>query len=1355
MLVLPASQASAAPVALTITPLTWNMIGLDSNTPATGPYRFPVGVRVCNVPGGDTATGVVVDFGWDSANAFINLRPGSLSSISLAPVVGGSCADAYFEAEVTRTTAAFDTTRRYHVTATHSPSGATATTPQPRELYVERLISQNRNGVDSIKLNGVSIPAGGTLTLVVGNTYTIELGAHTATQGYNQLEGFINFPNTIFQTLAVNTTYSADSSPHVSSPSDKLYADGCLWENDPGSPNYRSCVGGDGKAGGTVVTTYTVKILSGAGTSESLNSLLYDFSGSSYHYNADLGTGFRIAQIVSPASVTISKAFVPRAIAPGGTSRMTFNLTNPTTETFTGVNFADPLLGGLVVAANPAVTSSGCGAGAFAPVPIAGATSLAFAGATVSANSVCKVTVDVTAPAGAYPNTTGNLFVNGTTNTGNVGQDTLTVAAAPSCVAGRTLATWSVPTLTTANPPDTTGGLPTVKAANVSTATATANVPAKTEIIATSGQGDSTSWRTYGYKAAGQFVQFVVDTSAYSAVSMSFHVANPGGANGPNSLSLSYDAGAGFITLPTNFIPGVPFSLRTQDFTALTSAGGNTTFRLTATGANNENSSANLDYDNISFTGCGVPSPAPTIAKSFSPDPIVKGAASTLTFTISNLAGGNTALTGIAFSDVLPAGLSIADSSSTQCSAGTVTTTAATRTISLAAGTLATGATCTFDVAVTGTSAGRYDNVTGYISSTESGISTNYATDSLTVVAPPTIAEAFSPTSILTGGTSTLSFTLTNTNLVSTLSGIGFTDALPSGVTVGSTGPTSTCGGSLTTTAPGSLSFTGGSLAANTTCTFSVSVTGATPGTKINTTSVVSSTEGGPGTIATATLIVNNPVAVIDLNKQVSTDGVNWFKFVGVPAGGNVFYRFSAYNGGDTQFTAISVADPTLAGTAADPVSCSWTTPLLQGDTAQCVTGPILAVTGLRANTATATGTSLAGSVPSLASTATYGTPGLGIAKSATETSLGSAGDVLHYSYVVTNSGFVPLLGPVTVADDKSTDEACPAVSTVGDFDNYLDPGEAITCSATYTVLAGDVTAGFVTNIATATAASVTSAADAVTVTGTLSPSPSIALVKSASPVTVTAAGQPVTYSFVVTNTGNVTLDPVVVTDPLVGLSPVVCPSTTLAPGAVMTCTASYTVTLANMNVGSVVNTATATGTPPTGPAITATATVTVSVIRTPAITVVTTTSSTSFTDVGEQVTYTITATNSGNVTIIDVSITDPNAIMVDCPPTTLAPGQSVSCVAVRAVTRADIDSGSLINTARVVGNDGAVDVESESNTIVIPRLDQFIPPTGSNAKQPLVWATFLVTVGVMLFLAARRRRVEVSDRQAPTVRNA
>ena len=59
---------------LTVTPLTWNVIGLDSNSPASGPYRFPVGVRVCNT-GTTIATTVAVKFNWDSNNANIDFRP--------------------------------------------------------------------------------------------------------------------------------------------------------------------------------------------------------------------------------------------------------------------------------------------------------------------------------------------------------------------------------------------------------------------------------------------------------------------------------------------------------------------------------------------------------------------------------------------------------------------------------------------------------------------------------------------------------------------------------------------------------------------------------------------------------------------------------------------------------------------------------------------------------------------------------------------------------------------------------------------------------------------------------------------------------------------------------------------------------------------------------------------------------------------------------------------------------------------------------------------------------------------------------------------------------------------------------
>ncbi|MDQ2692543.1 MAG: sortase, partial [Chloroflexota bacterium] len=82
----------------------------------------------------------------------------------------------------------------------------------------------------------------------------------------------------------------------------------------------------------------------------------------------------------------------------------------------------------------------------------------------------------------------------------------------------------------------------------------------------------------------------------------------------------------------------------------------------------------------------------------------------------------------------------------------------------------------------------------------------------------------------------------------------------------------------------------------------------------------------------------------------------------------------------------------------------------------------------------------------------------------------------------VTNSGSAPLLGPVVVADNKATDESCPAVTTVGDLDDYLDPGEAVTCTATYTVTASDATAGSVTNTASATVGGVTSNNDSQTV---------------------------------------------------------------------------------------------------------------------------------------------------------------------------------------------------------------------------------------------------------------------------------
>lgn len=1119
-----ASPGSFAAGDLTVTPITWNIVGLDSNNPATGPNRFPVGARICNV--GTTGFGnVTAVFAWDSLIQYINLRPGSLASVSLGAIGAGSCADAYFEVEVDKTAglAPFNTSRRFHISASDSVSGNTGSTPLARELFVERLISQNRNGITSIRLNGTLIPAGGSMTLVVGNTYNIQLSGYTATQGYNQLEGFINFPNTIFQILGVNTTYTADSSPYVISPSDKLYANGCLWDDDINSPNYKSCIGGDGKAGGTVVTTYTVKIVAGGGTSESLNSLLYDFSGSSFHYNADYEVGFRVANIVSPTSVSMSKTFTPKAVAPGGSSGMTFRLSNPTSETFTGVNFTDIFPAGLSVPGTPNVSYNGCGAGAFSPAPVAGANSLSFSNGTLAPNSVCTISVNVTAAsAGTYLNTTGNLFINTSTDTGNFGQDTLTVSSAPACTPGQTLATWSMPTAGQGS-----GGPPppfTTKSPRVGTATASTSAGMTNSIVT---QGNlPNSWAGQGFAKTGvptgdttPYFEFAIDTSKYSGVGISLdHMRDTnwggGGSAVPTLFVYSSTTGAnGSYTLigSTTSLTDVWQSLAN---TSAAATGASTTyFRINAVGTNSV-SSSQLFIDNVAFSGCGLPLPSPTITKSFSPSTLARGANSTLTFTLNNTAPGNQALTGVAFNDVLPAGLSIASSSSAQC-AGTLTTTSLTRNIALTGGQLAAGGSCTFNISVTGTNGGNYSNITGFVSSTEGGVSTNYATASLSVITPPNLGKGFSPSSILTGGTSTLSFTINNPNQLSSLSGISFTDPLPTGVTVATSGPTAACGGALSTTAPGSIAFTGGSLAANGSCTFSIPVTGVTSGSKNNVTSTITSTEGGTGNPASGTLVVHTPTAVLDLNKQVSTNGDDWFKFAGVPTGGNIYYRFAVYNGGDLPFTGISVSDPTLAGSGADPATCTWMVPLAVGDTRYCVTGPVAAVGGSHPNVATATGTHASGTVSSTSSTAVYSTTGLTIVKSATETYFSTAGNVLHYSYLVTNSGFAPLLGPVTVADDKSTDEACPTVNTVGDLDDYLDPGESIICVGTYTVQADDVTAGSVTNLALASTSGTTS--NVASKTLSLPADLSISKSSSAKPF---VAGNTLTYTIVVTNNG-------------------------------------------------------------------------------------------------------------------------------------------------------------------------------------------------------------------------------------------
>ncbi len=1100
----PQEPAFAAAV-LTVTPITWNVVGLDSNNVNVGPNHFPVGARICNT-GDAAATNVKAVIVWDSSNSYINLRPGSLSTIMLASLAGGNtCSDVYFEVEITRTASAYDTTRRYHIQVTSDQTGA-VNTPVPREIYVEHLISQNRNGVTSIKLNGAAVAAGGTMTLMVGNTYTIELDGFTATQGYNQLESFINFPNTIFQVLSVSSTYTADTSPYVANPSSQLYADACLWESDPTSPNYRSCVGGDYKAGGTVTNTYTVKIIGGAGTTQTLNTLLYDFSGSSYHYNSDFSASARYVSIVG---ATLTKAFSPKTILAGGTATLAFIISNPGTSSISSVNFTDTLPSNVSVA-NTAVAYSGCGASPSPSSLSVGATSLSFANITVSGASTCTINVSVTASAnGIYNNTTGDLYI-GTTDTGSSASDSLSVSSLPSppssCASPSTLAAWTFENYSAAA--STNNGPFSASSVAVTSATGTyvavggtaasasgianpTTYPAGWSAPASTGNSGN-SWGildgwpsanpTAGNETTGTtpYFQFQVNgASQYGGIGITANYNLQGNwSNSGNWYVLKSTDGATWsLANSAAWNKANSWQTGAGGISAATTYTGNATvyFRIYAAGAQytgGGTSTATMYLDGVQITGCQNPNP-PTLSKSFSPTSISTGSTSTLTFTINNPNSGN-ALTGVSFSDVLPSGLTVSNSSSAACG-GTLTTTSP-RTISLSGGTLAASGSCTINVTVTGAAAGSYTNVSSSVSSTASGpntTSSGYGTSSITVVDPPVITKDFGAVSILTNNTTSLTFTITNPNAGVSLTGVSFTDSLPGGLVVATpAGASNTCGTLTASAGSSTVSLSNASIPAGSSCTVTLNVLGTTTGVKSNSVSV-NSANGGTGNTASADLLVKDPTPSISLSKQISTSSSGpWYEFISVAPGTNIYYRFIMENTGDVALTAPTVSDPNV-----NTSSCTWTSPLpvasaAQDPTETCVVGPVTAASGDNPNTATASGT-YNGTIYTAASSADYigAAPGFSLLKQISASANGpwsssltnvTPGSNLYYKFTLVNTGAVAL-SSVNVTDVITSINTLASACTFSDPLNVNSATECVIGPVT-----ASSTAGTFTNTATA-----------------------------------------------------------------------------------------------------------------------------------------------------------------------------------------------------------------------------------------------------------------------------------------------
>ncbi|RYE75050.1 MAG: hypothetical protein EOP19_26680, partial [Hyphomicrobiales bacterium] len=205
-------------------------------------------------------------------------------------------------------------------------------------------------------------------------------------------------------------------------------------------------------------------------------------------------------------------------------------------------------------------------------------------------------------------------------------------------------------------------------------------------------------------------------------------------------------------------------------------------------------------------------------------------------------------------------------------------------------------------------------------------------------------------------------------------------------------------------------------------------------------------------------------------------------------------------------------------------------------------------------------------------------------------------------------------------------------------------------------------------------------------------------------------AGDTITYSFKVTNTGNIPLNTLAVTDIKVGT--VTCPQTTLAVGASMSCTPkTYTLTQADVTAGKVDNTATVTGKGSNGVTVTDDDSVTTTVPANPAIVLDKTAGSITDVDgngpdVGDTITYSFKVTNTGNVPLNPVSVSDPKVGTVTCSPNQLAPGANVTCTAAAYVlTQADVNAGKVDNTATATGKPptGSNVTSTDSVTVVVP----------------------------------------------------
>jgi CSLREA domain-containing protein/uncharacterized repeat protein (TIGR01451 family) len=514
--------------------------------------------------------------------------------------------------------------------------------------------------------------------------------------------------------------------------------------------------------------------------------------------NVDNATVTANLTILAPPSLT--KTFATSPIAVSTSTPVTFSVTNPNSVPI-DANFTDNLPTGLQVASSPLVNSN-CGGTVTAT---AGAGSISWTNASLSASTTCSISVNVTGSIDGVMNNSAQIKSTAAGN-GNTASASLTVINPPAIAKAF--------------------GAPSIA---LNTAT------------------------TLTFTLSTANAQLTITGAAFTdTLPFGLAVATPNGLSNTCGGTASAVPGTGSVSLAAASI--APGTTCTVQVTVQGSAAGvkNNSVQVTSTNAGTGNTGT------ASITVVGPP----VLQQQYGASSIPLNGSTSLQFTVTNPNVGTT-LTGIGFTDTLPSGLIVSTPTAIggSCGGGTITATAGSKSISLSGASLGAGISCTFTVNVTGTSAGSQVNTTSTGSSNEGGAG-NTATAIINVVAPPSIAMTFGASAIPLNGTTPLTFTITNpsANTVA-LSGVVFNDTLPAGLTVVNS-TSSVCGGTLIISGSNTIGLTGAAVAPAGNCQFSVAVTGAVLAGYTNTTGSVSATNGGTGNTASATLAVTAPPSI-------------------------------------------------------------------------------------------------------------------------------------------------------------------------------------------------------------------------------------------------------------------------------------------------------------------------------------------------------------------------------------------------------------------------------------------------------------------------------------------------------------